>query len=100
MLSFLCWSDKEKIEDQKEHLTSCDEADIFDAVEENEKNDMGLPLHHLQTGHVFDFDNVEVLEQEGFFHRRLLLESININLQSNPCNILNGTSSMRFGPTS
>ena len=64
---------------------------FFEAVDEDEKNDTGLPLHHLKTKHEFDFDKVEVLDQESNFHRRLLLESININLEPNSCNILHGT---------
>ena len=75
----------------REHIAACDEADIFKAVDKDEKNDNGLPLHHLNTGHEFDFDNVEILDQESNFHRRLLLESININLESNSCNLLQGT---------
>mmetsp|Transcript_38992 Transcript_38992/g.50408 ORF Transcript_38992/g.50408 Transcript_38992/m.50408 type:complete len:196 (-) Transcript_38992:204-791(-) len=75
----------------REHIAACDEADIFEAVDEDDKNDNGLPLHHLKTGHDFDFENVEVLDQDGNFHRRLLLESININLEPNACNVLKGT---------
>ena len=40
----------------REHIAACDEADIFEAVDEDDKkNDNGLPLHHLKTGHDFDF---------------------------------------------
>ena len=75
----------------REHMAACDEADLFEAVEEDEKNDTGLPLHHLSTGHEFDFDKVEVLDQDSNFQRRLLLESINISLEPNSCNVLHGT---------
>ena len=45
----------------------------------NAKKDSGLAFHRQKTGHGFDFDNTEILQQDKNYWRRLILEGIEIN---------------------
>ncbi|XP_011873294.1 PREDICTED: uncharacterized protein LOC105565056 [Vollenhovia emeryi] len=44
---------------------------------------------HRQSGHEFDWDNVEILDEEPFLYRRLISEMIYIKRQTNGLNLQN-----------
>ena len=48
----------------KVHSDFCIKAEANGEVKEGERNDTELPLHFLEFGHRFDFDAVEILEQD------------------------------------
>ena len=48
----------------KEHFASCQKAFLSQAVHRSVKNDTGLPYHFLHSGHSFDFDKVQLVQQE------------------------------------
>ena len=57
---------------------------------ENAKKDNGLASHHQKTGHDFDFDNTEILQQDKNYWRRLILEGIEIKYNENLVNLQSG----------
>ena len=57
----------------------------------NAKKDNGLAFHHQKTGHDFDFDNTEILQQDKNYWRRLILEGIEIKYNENLVNLQSGT---------
>ena len=40
-----------------------------------------MNIHHMQSGHEFDFNNTETRRTDKEYHRRLILKGIEINLQ-------------------
>ena len=56
----------------------------------NAKEDNGLAFHHQKTGHEFDFDNMEILQQDKNYWRRLILEGIEIKYNKNLVNLQSG----------
>ena len=61
----------------KEYFGSCMKGEANGEVKEDQRNDTELPFHLLQFAHKFNFDTVEVLEQELHCHSRLLKELSN-----------------------
>ncbi|XP_018366339.1 PREDICTED: uncharacterized protein LOC108763331 [Trachymyrmex cornetzi] len=47
--------------------------------------------HRLQCEHDFDWENIEVLDTEGFYNKRLVSEMIHIKRQKNGLNLQNDT---------
>ncbi|KYN00647.1 hypothetical protein ALC62_08581 [Cyphomyrmex costatus] len=47
--------------------------------------------HRLQHGHDFDWNNVEVLDDESFYHKRLISEMLHIKSQNNGLNLKTDT---------
>jgi hypothetical protein len=60
------------------------------ALKEDKKADNGLALHHKKTGHFFDFENVQVLEKEGNYWKRIILEGIHIKKGKDLANLKSG----------
>ena len=56
----------------------------------NVKKDNGLAFDHQKTGHEFDFDNTEILQQDKNYWRRLILEGIEIKYNKNLVNLQSG----------
>jgi hypothetical protein len=48
------------------------------ALRGDKKTDNGLALHQKTTGHIFDFESVEVIEKEENYWKRIILEGIHI----------------------
>lgn len=51
-----------------EHLKSRMKNHANDVI--NHKNTTALCKHYIETGHKFDFGNVQLLTQENNFHKR------------------------------
>ena len=56
----------------------------------NAKKDNDLAFHNQKTGHDFDFDNTEILQQDKNYWRRLILEGIEIKYNENLVNLQSG----------
>ena len=55
-----------------------------------EKQENGLAMHHVETGHEFDFQNVKILAEEKGLWRRLIREGIEIRRNVNLANLKKG----------
>ena len=55
-----------------------------------EKQENGLAMHHVETGHEFDFQNVKILAEEKGLWRRLIREGIEIRRNENLANLKKG----------
>ena len=76
-----------------EHEKKCEIARKTGHVDlSNERVDGGIPFHHLESGfrHSFDFQGVEILDQELFLRKRLIKEGLYIELHKNNCNVMGG----------
>ena len=55
-----------------------------------EKQENGLAMHHVETGHEFAFQNVKILAEEKGLWRRLICEGIEIRRNKNLANLKRG----------
>ena len=62
----------------KEHQGQCKLADKTNRVKKDTYNDTGLPLHHKNEHHEFQWEQASILEIERDTNRRRLLEAIHI----------------------
>ena len=62
----------------KEHQCQCKLADRTNKVKKDTYNDTGLPLHHRNENHEFQWEEATILEIERDLNRRRLLEAIHI----------------------
>ena len=62
----------------KEHQRQCRQADKTNKVKKDPYNDTGIPLHHRNENHEFQWDQTTILEIEKDTNRRRLLEAIHI----------------------
>ena len=62
----------------KEHQSQCKLADRTNKVKKDTYNDTGLPLHHRNENHEFQWEEATILEIERDLNRRRLLEAIHI----------------------
>ena len=62
----------------KEHQRQCRQADKTNKVKKDPYNDTGIPLHHRNENHEFQWDHTTILEIEKDTNRRRLLEAIHI----------------------
>ena len=62
----------------KEHQGQCKRADKTNRVKKDTYNDTGLPLHHKNEHHEFQWEQASILEIERDTNRRRLLEAIHI----------------------
>jgi hypothetical protein len=60
------------------------------ALKGDKKTDNGIAFHHKTTGHIFNFESVELLEKEENYWRRIILEGIHIKKGKNLANLKNG----------
>ena len=72
-----------------QHMAMCRRKIKLKALK-NAKKDNGLAFHHQKTGHDFDFDNTEILQQDKNYWRRLILEGIEIKYNENLVNLQSG----------
>ena len=54
------------------------------------QKDNGLAFHHMQSGHEFDFNNIEIRRTDKDYYRRLILEEIEIKFADNLVNLQAG----------
>ena len=62
---------------------------MYDSSREKEKNSANmtaLTRHVIEHNHVFDATNVQVLDHEPNYHKRLILEALHIKLHKNAIN--------------
>ena len=71
----------------KEHCVSCQKAFLSQAVHQSVNNDTGLPYHFHHSGHSFDFDKVQLVQQERIWVKRKILEALYIQTTANTCNL-------------
>ena len=55
------------------------------------KNSSALALHHINTGHGFDFNNAKILERDSNYYSRLFLKMSHINKTKNEINFKSDT---------
>ena len=55
-----------------------------------EKQENGLAMHHVETGHEFAFQNIKILAEEKGLWRRLIREGIEIRRNKNLANLKRG----------
>ena len=71
---------------------------LFERVDEHQNNINHAPKNHnvitkhiLAHGHSIDWQGVRIVDKESDLDKRLVSESININLQSSPINLRKDT---------
>lgn len=55
-------------------------------VNKNDPNRSALAHHAIHNNHKFDFDDVKILEREGIYRKRMLLEELHIKSSRNCVN--------------
>lgn len=63
-------------------------------VKNNKNNGCALAQHSLETGHLFDFDNVTILDRENNYYNRLFLEMFHIKNEKYTVNFKTDTGSL------
>ncbi|EFN64953.1 hypothetical protein EAG_12524, partial [Camponotus floridanus] len=60
-------------------------------MREHKRNLTSVIAEHRALGHTLDFDHVEILDEEAFLEKRLILDMIYIKRQRNALNLQSDT---------
>ena len=58
-----------------------------------------ITYHRFQSDHDFDWQNVEILDVENYYNKRLISEMIHINRQTNELNLQHDTVALNHAYT-
>jgi len=69
-------------------------------IRRNSSNVSVITNHRMHCGHEFDWNGVEILDVERFYHKRLISEMLLIRCQDNGINLQTDTDCLDAGYTS